>query len=128
MARSQLTIREGPRLSHLSLQRAPITSIGELIYSGRPSVPPRTSSRMQSHSNHDPPPPYSRFDAVEESETGKGVGGGRRTSEQTTSAEDTFTRRGGLGCLALVIFSVLCALGLVLGLALGLTIGRRKSR
>jgi hypothetical protein len=120
-ASSLQTIREDRRLSHPSFQRASITSIDALM-SRQPPVPPRTSSRMSSHSDHDPPPAYSAFNAVEEPEHGKGVGA------WTIHVEDSFARRGGWGRLALIMLSALCALGLVLGLALGLTIGRRKSR
>ncbi|PQE15917.1 tat pathway signal sequence protein [Rutstroemia sp. NJR-2017a BVV2] len=120
VANSPQTIREDDRLSYPSFQRASVTSIGALM-SRRLPVPPRMSSRMSSHSDHDPPPPYSGFNAVEEAEPEKGV------EAWTTNVEDRFARRGGLGRLSLIVLSVLCALGLVLGLALGLTIGRRKS-
>ncbi|PQE18800.1 tat pathway signal sequence protein [Rutstroemia sp. NJR-2017a WRK4] len=86
-----------------------------------PPIPPRSLSRTSSHSDHDPPPPYSGFITAESTEPEKGIGA------WTTHVEDRFARRGGWGRLSLIVLSMLCALSLVLGLALGLTIGRRTS-
>ncbi|KAM3069244.1 hypothetical protein ACMFMG_010756 [Clarireedia jacksonii] len=104
-------IREDHHLSYTSFQRASITSI-DVLMSRRPPVPPQTSSRLQSHSDHDPPPPYSQFNEVEKSEP---------------SAQDIPAKRGGWSRLWLIVVPVFCALGLVLGFALSMTIGRRKS-